>query len=446
MYKTYLALPLLPKSSLKKLFPKAKIYLVKKEEELFQVKFNLELTVIKFRLPIPHLARTLINLERMFETELKKRKVSLILVFEQNLKADRLSQNLESYFLKRVSYLPISKEHKSVIKKQPQKFFNLLSEFQQPILQQIVLGNFKDYFYQKSEIDYLLKTNLISLNKGNYELIIFQLKNYLKNLLPSLSFPLEFKNERIFYKKKDINSYFTFPQKKGLLLLAKNKGKIINRNRLAEELWGKDFIYSDYALDQFVCRLRKKLRNFNLDSFLICIKKQGFIFNLKPIKPKVFKRGKLVFKPFIPDKNLLKFYFQVFKNPLLRSQLFKYTYKSKDQIEVWLNNLIQNPCFSYFLILLNNRPIGHIGLKNMNPLNKSAFIGAFLKKEKYLKKYGKEIYQFIIDQAEEKGLKRLSKDISQYSNITAFILNNLRFTQTSFSLWHRGVKGLTPLR
>jgi len=59
--------------------------------------------------------------------------------------------------------------------------------------------------------------------------------------------------------------------------LLTNKGKIVSRNRLMEELWNNDCYVDENTLSVNVNRLRKKLDEAGLTDFIVTKKGQGYI-------------------------------------------------------------------------------------------------------------------------------------------------------------------------
>lgn len=56
-----------------------------------------------------------------------------------------------------------------------------------------------------------------------------------------------------------------------------NKGKIVSRNKLMEELWNDDCFVDENTLSVNVNRLRKKLDEVGLEDFIVTRKGQGYI-------------------------------------------------------------------------------------------------------------------------------------------------------------------------
>ncbi len=104
-------------------------------------------------------------------------------------------------------------------------------------------------------LELLQKCYLIDKNN---KLLSRVLENYLK---------VKFGNKKSSYKEKigdlNIDSQLTASEYKILEFLNKNKGNIVTRETIINEVWGNkaDKGISDHALDQIISRLRKKLKS-----------------------------------------------------------------------------------------------------------------------------------------------------------------------------------------
>ncbi len=86
------------------------------------------------------------------------------------------------------------------------------------------------------------------------------------------------KNNKITSSSLIIDSLFSHKERLALRYFLKNQSIIINREDIAKVIWGKDNNFTDWALDQFIRRLRIKLNKLGLDSKLLkTVKHQGYI-------------------------------------------------------------------------------------------------------------------------------------------------------------------------
>jgi DNA-binding winged helix-turn-helix (wHTH) protein len=364
--------------------------------------------------------------------------------FEFNLLSERLTKSLETYFTDNFSYVPLSKQDINNINQFPKQFFSQLSEFSQIILldiaQELDKSQRINNFYQPEEVKYLEKTGLITCNQ-NCHINADNLKNYLIKQLRNTSTDLEINNSNIYLNKENITQLFTETEQKSMVHLVNKQNKLVSRKELASVIWETEQYNSDYALDKFVSRLRAKLAKLGIKNTLHTIYGKGY--SLQPNyknKKQIYKNNDLTFSAFNPDPKIYNFYLETFSNPYQRAKLYKYTFRSKASIKQWVKRQQLSKWSRYFLVLLQNHPIGHIGLKNFNNIRKTASIGTLMKKEKYLKKYGIKIYKFIINRAKEYGLETINKDICQHPEITKDILKKLQFEHNFGLYWSKEIK------
>ena len=90
---------------------------------------------------------------------------------------------------------------------------------------------------------------------------------------------IELKGENIIWDNIYLNEKFTEKELKVLFLLLKKNGKIVDRDEVADQIWGEDSVnkYSDWAIDQLFSRLRKKLEVLAIGGEVIkTVKGRGF--------------------------------------------------------------------------------------------------------------------------------------------------------------------------
>lgn len=86
---------------------------------------------------------------------------------------------------------------------------------------------------------------------------------------------LNIDDSTLIYNKTKIE--LTKNEFKIMLLLMKNKGKIISRDRIMRVLWDDDTFINENTLTVNVNRLRKKLEDIGLNNFIDTKKGQGYI-------------------------------------------------------------------------------------------------------------------------------------------------------------------------
>jgi DNA-binding winged helix-turn-helix (wHTH) protein len=135
------------------------------------------------------------------------------------------------------------------------------------VLERLELSlNFPPYKY---ELNYLKEQNVINeYNKINGTWIKLVVK-------PQESINIILKGELIIWDNLVINEHFTDKEIIILSLLLKNKGKIVSREDIGNEIWGNEANekYSIWAIDQSISRLRKKLEHIGLPKNLIITNK-----------------------------------------------------------------------------------------------------------------------------------------------------------------------------
>lgn len=158
----------------------------------------------------------------------------------------------------------------------------LIDEFtleEKKLLEKIIRKNFVFNLEEQSILKYLLLSNTLINASGQLSFSSSLLENYFKTLL-SEKLKIEIINERDLYINGVVmNNYFSRREKKSLIYLVNNKGLCISREIISKTIWSEE-AYTDWALDQFMKRLRKKLISLGFEkNFIKTIKNQGFKIN-----------------------------------------------------------------------------------------------------------------------------------------------------------------------
>lgn len=89
------------------------------------------------------------------------------------------------------------------------------------------------------------------------------------------------KDKRIVVNSVVVDHFFSRKERAALRYFLSQKQKIISRDEIAAAVWGEDNSYSDWALDQFIRRLRNKYKKIGLkDDLVKTVKIKGFLFNI----------------------------------------------------------------------------------------------------------------------------------------------------------------------
>ncbi len=130
-------------------------------------------------------------------------------------------------------------------------------------------------------LQYLIRTRTIQEINGAYYFNAPVLEQYVTKQL-SEKMTIEILNDRdMLINGILMNNYFSKRERRFLFFLLNNKNKLVSRNDSAECIWknSKD-PYTDWALDQFIRRIRKKLISLGFEKNIIkTLKNQGFVFS-----------------------------------------------------------------------------------------------------------------------------------------------------------------------
>ncbi len=161
------------------------------------------------------------------------------------------------------------------------KICMLADEFlieEKKILEKILKRNFVFSNQEQIVLNYLLKTNTLFKKGHTYYFFSPLLEDCLKKQLTE-KLKIEALNAHdLVINGVAMNNYFSIREKRLLLYLINKKGETIERDCVAKIIWKGQESYSDWALDQFILRLRKKLVSLGFEkNFIKTVKNQGFI-------------------------------------------------------------------------------------------------------------------------------------------------------------------------
>lgn len=345
-----------------------------------------------------------------------------------NLYSERIYQRLKAmpFILDNIKYFAYTDVNFTL--RETEIIWYQLSSISRRLIRLILVGEKEFSFNLLSDVEYLLKTGIVSQINQQY---ICNFK-YLNQILSKRHHHLlTLKNNHIFLGEENINHRFTSKQLQVLRLLLKNKNKIVDRDMIADILWIDEEQYSDWAIDKFIQRLRKVMENNFVDGkSLKAVKKKGFILEIKEkttiSQPKIYSKG-LQFIELTNDREVFEFHKKSFQSPRLRKILYKTTPHTDKEIIDWLKDVSNRDDHSYFSIYLNGKIIGHIGLDRKEKESSSARIGCFLADPDKWGIYGKQIFSYIIKQADNEGLQFVYIDIASTEPTQIRQLENLGF-------------------
>lgn len=228
--------------------------------------------ILYFDLLLP-LSMPLLNLASLQE----KRNLHYIFCISTNIFSQRNYKRLKKIpiIFEKIVYLPLKKEKL----KNPALFLNNLSEGQRRVLKLAVRGE-KDFQPAlQSELDYLIGLKILQKKRSRFYIKPKALKKAALKIPSMINSKLILRNKNIIAQNQNITDQFSPNQQKILFLLLKNKGKIVNRDKIAQQLWQDKWTdkYSDWAIDQAVSTLRNKLEKLWINPNIIkTVKGKGF--------------------------------------------------------------------------------------------------------------------------------------------------------------------------
>ncbi len=145
------------------------------------------------------------------------------------------------------------------------------------VLEKIVRGEENFDSWEKHSFEFLKRVGWLKKVNTGWQITVPLLEKFIGEELGKVDFGI--KDGNIYLNRVLVERYFSLRERHFLKLLIKEKGKVVKRETVAEAVWGENWLelYSDWALDQIVSRLRKKLKGLGVNpSLLKTVKKKGF--------------------------------------------------------------------------------------------------------------------------------------------------------------------------
>ncbi|MBI3955761.1 winged helix-turn-helix transcriptional regulator [Candidatus Gottesmanbacteria bacterium] len=119
---------------------------------------------------------------------------------------------------------------------------------------------------------YLEKTGVVR----DGHIAIGLIEDYIKKLLKKRT-QLFVKNGSVSVGGVPIDAALSTREKQALVCILSGQGKTVSRDALGKAIWGDDGDFTDWALDQLVMRLRRKLARFGIpQNFVQTVKGKGY--------------------------------------------------------------------------------------------------------------------------------------------------------------------------
>ncbi len=138
----------------------------------------------------------------------------------------------------------------------------LFSPSQQGILKKISLGNKKFIDYEKPDLEHLRKLSLVD---SLHEITLPILEKYIRNK-KHIGLGLRLDGGEVVLNEVPVRHLFSRKEYHILKNLLKRPGELISRDEISKFIWPTDTEnkYSDWAIDQIIKRLRKKLTQLSI--------------------------------------------------------------------------------------------------------------------------------------------------------------------------------------
>jgi DNA-binding winged helix-turn-helix (wHTH) protein len=151
---------------------------------------------------------------------------------------------------------------------------------EQKLLEKIAIGTKCFEEEEKTIINYLITIGYILKKKNLYKGTIRLLSNFMSKKAQSENILTLFNKKNIMVNKQIVDTAFSRRERILLKELIKEKGKLFTREQMAKIIWGQNYTdhYTDWGLDQFMRRLRQKIKQLQLNPKIIqTVKNKGYI-------------------------------------------------------------------------------------------------------------------------------------------------------------------------
>lgn len=127
--------------------------------------------------------------------------------------------------------------------------------------------------------DYLSRTGVVKMEQGKWKLFSPLFCDWLKKMMGSKRPEIEEKQEKLWLGESDLSEELSYQEYEVLKLLWQKRGEVVVRNEVAEVLWPKDTEdkYSDWAIDQVMAKIRRKIGDLGENRLIKTIKGRGMI-------------------------------------------------------------------------------------------------------------------------------------------------------------------------
>lgn len=157
--------------------------------------------------------------------------------------------------------------------------FRSLSHFEQQVLKKIITHKKTFSSDEKHSLMYLQKMRCIGKNRnctiGMYEDFLLRIDD--------AESKLHLENSRIVLNGIPLEKFFSRKEYRAMKLLLEKRGTVVSRNEIAKRMWPTqtDEQYSDWAIDQLVARLRKRIAELSISPRVVeVVRGKGYLLKV----------------------------------------------------------------------------------------------------------------------------------------------------------------------
>lgn len=157
--------------------------------------------------------------------------------------------------------------------------YEMLLPDEQKVLEKISISNTNLTPNEKHSLLFLQRMNFIN-DKNQCNALLF--KKFLLEHFKKKG-DLELIENQILLNSVPLTNFFSRKEYRVLKLLLQNKNTIITRDKMAQSIWpiNTQEYYSDWAIDQIIARLRKRLITLSLSSdMILSVRGKGYKINI----------------------------------------------------------------------------------------------------------------------------------------------------------------------
>jgi len=155
--------------------------------------------------------------------------------------------------------------------------YESFSDVQKKVLEKIIRKENITDKEEREDYDFFVKMRMVWEGRKRLSLIF---EKHIKENVKKKAANFKISHGKISFNGVIINDFFSKKEKKVLNGFITKKGMIISREELASFIWpvDTDSHYSEWAIDQLVCRIRKKLNKLGAVDILMTARNKGYIF------------------------------------------------------------------------------------------------------------------------------------------------------------------------